>query len=302
VLFQLVNLIGEYATDFGYRSTTLFEEPKESLALNFFIRALAPTVYIVALSAVAVATGYESFRIGVYWVVIFYYLFRAIYIVIFNLQRLVSWPRFILHSSFGLIAAWLAYKILILPNRSLLPNLDELGNEMWLAIFAFLYAAANKVQTSGGPGDRRRNAFVTNNYVQAERLYGGIINEKTSDEMLRLITYSILIFENYSRPPVVRLLERFCFWKRVRTTGIMQVSSADYLNNSDSVRLGAERLAKSWQDYGNEDAWQRIRSTISDYNKDDVYISKVAEVMRILAYRAAPKFKIEYEAAYGSFE
>ena len=138
MLFWLVNLIGEHATDFGYASTTLFEEPNESLALNFFIRALAPAVFIVLLSAGLVAFDYGQYRIGIYWVAIFYYFFRLGFIFATNMQRLVSWIRFLIHSGCGLAASWLVYKLLILPNRSLLPNLDDFGNEIWLAIFAFL--------------------------------------------------------------------------------------------------------------------------------------------------------------------
>jgi hypothetical protein len=65
-LFFLVNWIGKHAVDFGYTSTTLFEEPNESIALNFFIRAMSPAVFIIALSAVAVSTGYVELRLGIF--------------------------------------------------------------------------------------------------------------------------------------------------------------------------------------------------------------------------------------------
>lgn len=296
VLFRLVNWIGEHATDFGYASTTLFEEPNESLALNFFIRALAPAVFMVALSAASVAAGYADLRIGIYWIAIYYYALRAIYILAMNMQRLVSWPRFVFHSGVGLTAAWLAYQSLILPNRSLLPNLDTAGNELWLAIFAFLYAAANKVTVSGGPGDRRRNAFIQRSYNRAEILYGALINEKISDDKLQLITYAILIYEDYCRPPSIRALERLCFWKYQRTTGIMQVASSIALTDEESVKLGIEKLTTSWQLNAEEKLYMRALSTISDYNKDSNYLTRVWEVMEILAKRAAPRFRPAYNA------
>ena len=84
VLFRLVNWVGEHATDFGYASTTLFEEPRESLAMNFFIRALAPAVFMVVLSAAVVAAGHEQLRIGMFWVAIYYYALRAIWIFATN--------------------------------------------------------------------------------------------------------------------------------------------------------------------------------------------------------------------------
>lgn len=49
-LFKLVNWIGEHATDFGYASTTLFEEPNESLALNFYQSTCSSGLYVDAFS------------------------------------------------------------------------------------------------------------------------------------------------------------------------------------------------------------------------------------------------------------
>lgn len=300
VLFQLVNWIGEHATDFGYSSTTLFEEPNESLALNFFIRALAPAVFMVALSAAAVASGHADLRVGIYWIAIYYYALRVIYILAMNIHRLVSWPRFVFHSGVGLAAAWLVYHTLILPNRSLLPNLDTAGNELWLAIFAFLYAAANNVTVSGGPGARRRNFFIKRSYDHAERSYGALINERISDDKLQLITYAILIYEDYCRPPSMRTLERLSFWKKERTTGIMQVASSTALTDEESIKLGAQKLSVSWQRFAEENLYDRTLSTITDYNKDSDYSHRVLEVMEILAKRAAPRFLPAYKAIFGS--
>lgn len=296
VLFKLVNWIGEHATDFGYSSTTLFEEPNESLALNFFIRALAPAVFIVALSAATVAAGHADLRIGIHWIAIYYYAIRAIYILVMNMSRLVSWPRFIFHAGVGLAAAWLVYQSLILPNRSLLPNLDIAGNELWLAILAFLYAAANKVVVSGGPGARRRNAFIQRSYDRAELLYSPLINQRIPDDKLQLITYAILIYEDYCRPPFMRTIERLCFWKQERTTGIMQVASSSALTDEESVELGTQKLSASWQLFSSEDLYTRVLSTIHDYNKDSDYTHRVLEVMEILAKRAAPRFRPAYDA------
>jgi len=201
-LFFFVNWIGEHAVDFGYASTTLFEEPNESLALNFFLRALSPAVFIIAVSAVFVAAGQPELRLNIYLVAVYYYLLRIVVIFVLNRQRLISWNRYIGHALFGIAAAWVAYKYLILPNRSLLPDLDEAGNELWLAIIAFLYAVANKVPLVGGPGARRRNSFIKHHYDEAERKFGTLIDGKLDDDLLRLITYSILYTRTIAGRPL----------------------------------------------------------------------------------------------------
>lgn len=244
-LFFLVNWIGRHAIDFGYISTTLFEEPNESVALNFFIRALSPAVFIIILSAIFVALGLPVLRLGIVMVAPYYYLVRVGVIFLFNRYNLISWPRYLVHALVGISAAALAYHYLIVPNRSLIPNLETAGNELWLAILAFLYAVSNKIPLSGGPGARRRNSFVTKHYMTARREFGDLINSKVTDDLLKLVAYSVLVYEDYCRPPAIRALERLAWWKQNRTTGILQVSAKDALSDEESVKRGLDILLTS---------------------------------------------------------
>jgi len=298
VLFFLINLIGKHAIDFGYVSTSLFEEPNESLALNFFIRALFPTVFIILFSSAVVAFDKPDLRLGIIMVVPYYYLVRVGAIFLLNRHRLISWPRYIGHALFGILAAKVAYDYLVLPNRSLIPDLEAAGNELWLALAAFLYAVANKISTSDSPGARRRNAFINSHYKEARIRFGAQIDAKISDDLLKLIVYSVLIYEDYCRPPAIRALERLAFWKKRRTTGIMQVGSDDVLSDTESVNSGVDILTGSWEKYADDEIQQRVHMCISDYNKDNDYIFQVMDVMEILAKRADPSFRGAYDSIY----
>lgn len=301
VLFFLINWIGRHAIDFGYVSTYLFEEPNESVALNFFIRALSPAVFIILVSSAAVAVGRPDLRLGIINVVSYYYVLRAIVVLLLNRHRLISWPRYVAHAAAGIAIAVLAYEYLILPHRSLIPDLETAGNELWPALLAFLYAVANKVTLSGGPGGRRRNAFVNSYYAAARARFGKQIDAKVSDELLKLIEYSILIYEDYCRPPFIRTLERLAVWKKKRTTGIMQVTAVDALADLESVNRGLDILLASWEKYYSEKHLRsRIRLSISDYNMDDDHIQRVQEVMEILAKRADPNFRTAYDSIWDS--
>jgi hypothetical protein len=299
-LFFLVNWIGKYAIDFGYSSTTLFEEPIESVALNFFLRAMSPAVFLIAVSAICVGFEHPEFRIGIFWVSIYYYVLRAIVIFGFNRQRLVSWFRYGMHACFGITIAILAYRHLILPNMSLIPDLNQAGNELWLAIIAFLYAVANKINLPEGPGARRRNLFVKLHYEGAIKRFGTTIDNRVHDDLLKLITYSIIIYEDYARPKAFRFLENLVFWKEVKTTGIMQVSSKVALSDDQSVKEGTSILLASWKKHKRPKhlLYEKVRATIGDYNKDEIYIDKVMQLMEILAIRVEPKFKKSYSTVW----
>lgn len=301
MLFFLVNWIGKHAIDFGYASTSLFEEPNESVALNFFIRALSPAVFIILVSSAVVAVNRPELRLGIVNVVPYYYVLRAVIIFLLNRHRLISWPRYIGHSVFGVAFAALAYEYLILPNLSLLPDLKTAGNELWLALLAFLYAVANKITLSGGPGARRRNAFVSSHYVAARARFSEQIDSKITDPLLKLIAYSVLVYEDYCRPPIIRTLERLAVWKKRRTTGIMQVSADEVLTDDESVGRGLDILLASWERHSSEEhLWSRVRLSISDYNRDEDYIQRVQEVMKILAKRADPSFEPAYDSIWAN--
>ena len=299
ILFISVNWIGKHAIDFGYASTTLFDEPNESIALNFFIRALAPAIFIIMLSAVAVSTGYPALRFEIYWVAIFYYVLRAGIIFAFNRHRLVSWIRFFVYAAAGLAAAILSYHNLIIPNRSLLPDLEAAGNELWLVILAFLYAVANNIQLFGEASARKRNQFVRSHFENAVEKFGSIMTEKIQDELLQLVAYSVLVFEDYARPPAIRTLERLMIWKSVRTTGIMQVASEKSLTDSESVSMGTEILIAAWAKYDSEEyPYSRVWNTLCDYNADEDYARNVMEIMEIIAKRVEPRFKAAYSRGF----
>jgi len=298
VLFFAVNWIGKHAIDFGYSSTTLFEDTSDSFALNFFLRALSPAVFIVAISAFMVAFGFATFRIGIYWVVVYYYLIRCAVIVLLNRGQLVSWRRFLIHTFFGMGFAFLAYRYLIVPKISLLPNIEDMGNELWLAIMAFLYAVVNKVPVADGPGPKRRNNFIRTHLDSGRRKFGDLIDEHVEDEKLRLIVYAILVYEDYARPAGIRALERCMFWKPNRTTGIMQVKSMGVLSDVESVSKGIALLKESWASHIKEDDYERVRATIADYNADNDYIYKVHEVMEVIAKRIDTSFRSTYEEIF----
>jgi hypothetical protein len=300
LLFFVVNWIGLHAVDFGYTTTTLFEDVSESVAMNFAVRVLAPSVFIVAVSAGLVASGAAWLREGIYQTVIFYFAIRMAAIFIVGRQELVSWYRFVVYATAGVGFALLAYNYLIKPNRSLLPDLNTAGNELWLAILAFLFAIGNKVEFGSELSARRRNGFIRRRYERARRRWGPEIEAEAADPLLRLLIYAVIIYEDYSRPPVIRAVERWLPQKRGgRTTGIMQVASDRPLSDDESVALGIERLVTAWGNAANQASgskYEVVWTVLAEYNKDESYIERTLEVMEILAIRIDEEYRPAFEA------
>lgn len=290
LLFFCVNWIGEHAVDFGYTSTTLFEEPNESAALNFLIKTLAPTVFIVLLSALLVTYKLDKYRILIYLVAYYYYVMRFCAIFILQKQDLISWKKFLLHSIVGILIAKIAYDNLILPKKSLIPDLNSAGNEIWLAITGFLYAVANKVPVNNGTSTRRKNAYILRNYNDIRDKFGAQIDNMAPAPELKLAIYAILIFENYARPRNIRRLEKLIFWRQ-KTTGIMQIRSNQNFSDQASVEAGVRAIVDFWNFSEQDNEYTRCYEAIAFHNKDNDYILKVMSIMEILALRIDPQYK-----------
>jgi hypothetical protein len=297
LIFLLVNWIGRHAVEFGYSSASLFEDGEESIALNIFVKSLFPTVCIVIISSILVAFEKDSWRIGINRIVYIYFLIRIIAIFALDRMHLVSWPKFFMHSAIGILVSEIAYKHLILPKNSLLPDLETVGNELWLAIFAFLYAIMNKVPLPQGPSVRRKNSYVTRKYRDFQRSYGSLINTKVADSTLRLTIYAIMIAEDYARPRIIRYLENALPWGGSRTTGVMQVRSGHALSDQQSVELGVASLVQAWEKAPRDETgkWTKFRDTVITHNRDDDYVYRVLEIARIIAKRADRTLETAYD-------
>ena len=82
------------------------------------------------------------------------------------------------------------------------------------------------------------------------------------------------------------------FWKQSKSTGIMQVTANKPLSDAESVVLGSDILAQAWAKHAVEQShYDRVWNTIANYNADTDYISRVQEVIEILAMRVEPKFR-----------
>jgi hypothetical protein len=287
-LFFTMNWLGRHATDLGYQSITLFEQKSESIALNFLLRAVSPTIFIILISAISTQIGIGYYTRYTFGIILIYYVIRIIYIFLWSKQGIVNWIKIFIQYLSGIFIGWWAFEALILPRKNILPDASDIGNELWVMIALFLYAVVNKIETSSAPSIRRKNKYIDKIYKQIVDKFGHIVSSE-NDRLVQLTAYAILIFENYNRPPLIRNFERILFPVFSKTLGIMQVSTDHVINDAESVSIGLLRIQKTKSDIFSKEekitAPSLVRGILKDHNKDDYYIDNVMEVMRIIAKR-----------------
>lgn len=249
ILFFVVNWIGARAISVGYMQLNIVIQEDTAPAFNFLFKVLAPVVFIV-LSAVGFeAVGLSFLNKNIYFITIFYWLFRVLWVVCTSRGKLTNWWEQFIYwvTSIGL-SIWVY--TLLESVEQILPSPRSLLDQLWILIIIFVYSILNKVQISRDGTIQRKNSYIHSRYVTFRRRYDAIIKEYFHNDFYEALTYSIMIYEDFNRPIIVRWIEYACFWltKKSHTLGIMQVTTDEYIDNIESIR----RAVKIIEDLGND--------------------------------------------------
>ena len=164
----------------------------------------------------------------------------------------------------------------------------------------FIYNALNSIRPPAEGAERRLANYINSNYQGMKTKYGGIIQQKVKDQRIEALVYSIMIYENFNRPKLRRLLENIGFrLGRCKTLGIMQVTTTKLINDRESVELGTKKILDDYQatydetkekmtssdessngEQSNEEPspYVLIEGTTKKYNPDDDYAEQVRSI------------------------
>ncbi len=298
--FYILNWIGRHTVSLGYLQLSTFVRQDEAPAFNFILRTVSPTIYIILLSAILYALGEENLIKSIWRVVLFYFLYRALYNVAFGRASLINWRSFIPQGIVAVALAYFLYHTLILTKKYIIPDIDTLANELWLVIIFFLYSVLNRIQKSDEGIRRRRLNYIKKNYSRFKNQYGNLVARKAVNQDIQYLAYAIMIYENFGRPRFLRFIEDN-IPRKTLTRGIMQVRSANKISNQESVNIAIKKLNRDYKkslrevpilkipemDQGDIGQMYKrrsaLRNTIALYNKDMDYISEVEEIADELA-------------------
>ena len=287
LLFFIVNWIGHHAISIGYMQMSVIIRQDNAPAFNFLFRILSPIVYLVIC---AVFFQYLDISIKYcYFIVIDYWIIRVLFVGITNRITLTNWKTQFLYwiSSIGL-AIWIYG---LLENvEEVLPTPRALLDQLWILIILFVYSVLNKIEISNVGTIKRKNSYLSNRYLKFKRKYETDIATFFHNNMYEAITYSIMIYEDFNRPYIVRCIEYLFFYLRkgVYSLGIMQYQTNKYITNKDSLLLAMKKIARDGKTiieekdkyYISDDYPRGFASLIANkYNSgDDTYGYEVAEI------------------------
>lgn len=275
---------------------SILAKADEAPAFNFLYRAFSPVAYITVISAVFYQLDQNWLIQNIYLVVVYYFIFRLAFNLITGRRLLLNWFTQIAYMLVSIPMSYYVYDKLILHKEFLFPTADELGSAVWLAIIAYMYHTFNRVKFSDERTRTRKANYLNNRYRKYKSTYGKTIENIAGTKHLEALIYAVLITEAFNRPKAYRLIENLLFhFGFAKTLGVMQVTTEKYINDRESVQLGATKIVNDFKEINaktHDDVfWTILRETIKQYNHDDEYIQEVDDLYEEIVNKYYPSIK-----------
>lgn len=288
ILFFIINWIGSHAFSLGYMQISVVIREDTAPAFNFIFKVIAPIVYLIIISAIAQHFGFIFLINNCYLIVVYYWIFRLIWNLSTQRESLINWSEQIFYWLCSISLAIWVYSI-INNVEKILPDPKTLLDELWLLIILFIYSVFNKIQISRDKTIQRKENYLVKQYIRFHKKYNNIICSFFEEDFYKAITFSIMIYENFNRPPIARYLEYLSFniTHKPHTLGIMQVKSSIYIDNIESIKLAMEKIktdskniSKNQYFYYSEIVYQIAKQ----YNSGDTnYADEVSQIFTFIA-------------------
>jgi hypothetical protein len=289
-LFFLINWIGKHSYSIGYVEISIFVKSEDAPALNFLIRVLTPVVYLIIVSAILYYFGLDKYVRNIFLVNVYYIFFRLFFNLLTNRGVLINWYRQFIYWGAIMVISYFMYEKIIKLKANILPDFTTIANELWIIVLIFVFQVINNIQLSQDGTEKRKLKYLKSRYNYFKKKYGKQIKEIVKNDVLEAITYAIIIYEDFNRPKLIRIIEnvKFRVTKKAHTLGVMQITTSRLLTDSESVMLGATKIVEAYNSYLQRpierdeeyDEWSAMIYIIGDYNTGESYGYEVAEIAK----------------------
>ncbi len=230
-------------------------------------------IYLLIISGVFSRIGVVSFNENIFMVVVVELFCQLFYINYFLEKDFFNKDD--KNFSFYMIKIVLAFLLnqeLINRVSSVFLSGEELKIIVWLLVIVYLYQFFKGKETTNNISKESAisKESIALSFAKLKLAYGDDIS--VSNESLKLIIYSIMIFNNYKRSKVFRKIDSILFRinNKPRKLGVMQVMSKKYINDYESIVLAIKKIEKIYSK--NKDYIEVINLYDKNNSKEICYI------------------------------
>lgn len=205
-----------------------------------------------------------------------------------------------------LVAHFLVKNFLTIPEQVFIP-VSELVNEFWLVIivlvFKFVILIFDKIfRQNTVVNENMLDEYIRNKFKKFYRKYKGDIYITKDDNKLWILVFSIMIFENYNRGSIIRIIEKIkIYFGFTATIGIMQIRSNKNISDEESISLAFDKLKNEIVKGNVElDDEMQIEYYAKQYNPDKDYSKSVAFIYQHLYKYISDNRQLKHEFSLDS--
>ena len=231
------------------------------LFLNFIVRkyhltkveyVLFTNIFLVFLAGVASYFHFTLFCDNIFIIVVFEFLIRMLYTTyLLDKDFFAKEEKILPLYLINVIVAYLLNQLIIRQVNMVFLDSEQLKFLLWVFIILFLYHFFRKkedlsitkeiVQKGMDLGNKKQ--YIVSQYVKMRQKYGKYIQSKGD---MRLLIYSLMIYENYKRPSFFRRLDyfRYQFDHIPKKQGIMQIETKKILSDVESIEIVEKKFEK----------------------------------------------------------
>ncbi len=286
-LFFIVNSLGEKSVSIGYVQISMSAPEDSAPAFNFLFKVIAPIVFQILVVAVLEFLSLDTFARYSYMIIVYYWICRFIAIFLLAKASLTDWPLFIFYAFVSII---LGAVIESMKNNlgGLLPDIGNIRDELWLLVILFIYQIINKMSFGHEKSIKRHERYIKKMYKKLYNKYHLLVESESENNYVQNIIFSLMIYENFNRPPCVRIFERLIFnlKRKEMTFGIMQVKSESPISDEESIVRAVKKIKEiiSVQREQNSESFNCYRwDVFRAYNPGDYrYSNEIEEIFNVL--------------------
>lgn len=270
-------LLLQYRND--YQPVASLFKAETSIGFNAVWRMSLAPVCIVFFAIFLYKVGADQAVNNIWLVSVFFMFYQILTYTILSRWRLINIPKFVLFHTISVALSFYIYQVLVIKGLAhLLPDEANLRTDLWLLIAGFFYGIFYKIPENEKKFLARKRSYAKRRTEYFRAKYSEFIDHH--DPLLEDILLALMVYEDFNRPWIVRILENI---KKTKTRGIMQVKGATSDKSSINMALKAVK-----QDYervlvqpdGSPERTYALYELFRNYNPGDVHYS--TEVMAIL--------------------
>ncbi len=239
-----------------YQPITSLFQAENSSGFNAIYRIIIAPVAIIFISIIFYLLKLDSYVKDIWLVAAYYFVLQLSLIVVLGRWKLANKLKFFTFHIVSIFLSFFLYNAIISKGLTfILPDEANLRTDLWLIVIAFLYGVFRNIPENHQVFKNRKDKYLISKLRYFRQKYRFTLDNYDSKKSEILL--AIMIYENFNRPKIIRLIEFMTFSK---TRFIMQVEGAK--DDKDSIKITEASISHAYDTY--------INSTGNEWKKQDL--------------------------------